>query len=80
MLSAIKLLVAEYKKYDSHYTTLVLNNRILEAKEKELNIEYSYVLLFVKNALSKLMKYQELLSQLLVYVTAIAINLTLCWQ
>ena len=57
MLPAIKLLVAEYKKSDSHYTILVLNNRVLKVKEEELDIEYSYILLSIKNAINKLMKY-----------------------
>lgn len=56
-MPAIKLLVAEYKKSDSHYTILVLNNRVLKVKEKEPDIKYSYILLSVKNAVSKLMKY-----------------------
>lgn len=57
VLPAIKLLVAEYKKYNLHYIALILSNRVLEAKEKESDMEYSYILLFVKNTLSKLMKY-----------------------
>lgn len=79
VLPAIELLVTEYKKYDSHYTALVLNNRVLEAKREEPDMEYSYILLCVKNALNKLMKYQELLPQLPVYAAAITINPTFHW-
>lgn len=57
VLPAIELLVAEYKKYNLHYTTLILNNKVSKAKREEPDIEYNYILLFVKNALSKLMKY-----------------------
>lgn len=62
VLPAIKLLVVEYKKYDLYYTTPVLNNKILEIKREEPDIKYSYILLFVKNTLSKLIKYHEFLS------------------
>lgn len=39
-------------------------------------MEYSYILLCIKNILSKLMKYQKHLLQLPMYVAAIAINPT----
>ena len=61
MLSVIELLIAKDKKYDLHYTTLVLNDRVLKAKKEKLDMKFSYILLCIKNALSKLMKYQELL-------------------
>lgn len=59
---------------------LILSNRVLEVKKKELDMEYSYMLLFVKNTLSKLMKYQEFLPQSSVYATAIIMNPIFCWK
>lgn len=80
VLPAIELLVSEYKKYGSHYTALVLNNRVSEAEGEKPDMEFSYILLCVKNALSKLMKYQGVLPQSPVYAAAITMNPTLCWQ
>lgn len=62
MLLAIKLLIVKYKKYNFYYTILVLNNKVLEVKKQGLDKKYSYILLFVKNIPSKLLKYQKFLS------------------
>lgn len=80
MLPAIELMVSEYKRFATHYTALVLNNQYGEAKGEESDIETSYILLCINNALAKLMKYQELLPHSLAYATAVAMNPTFCWE
>lgn len=70
------LIVLEYKKFVFHYVALVLSNQYSKTKEKELDIENNYSLLYINNTLGKLIKYQELILILPIYATFIAINLT----
>lgn len=46
VLPAIELLVSEYKKYESHYSALVLNNKSseVEGDADESDMECSYIL------------------------------------
>ena len=78
MFSAIELIVLEYKRFITHYIALVLNNQYGKAGKKKSDLKTSYILLYINNALTKLIKYQELLSHFPVYATAIAMNLLIC--
>lgn len=57
VLLAIELMVSEYKRFAAYYTALVLNNQYDEAEREESDMETSYILLYINNALAKLMKY-----------------------
>lgn len=63
VLPAIELLVSDYMKYASHYTALFLNNQYSDAEGRGSGMGYNYILLCVNSTLSKLMKYQDLLTQ-----------------
>lgn len=80
VLPAIELMVSEYKRFAAHYTALVLNNQYGEAEGEESDMETSYILLCINNALAKLMKYQELLPHSPAYAAAVAMNPTLRWE
>lgn len=72
ILSTIKFFVLEYKDLITCYTTFTLSQ-----KEKvDSDIEYSYIFSYIKNALSKLIKYQKLSSHLPAYITFVTINPT----
>lgn len=75
VLPAIHKLVEEYERHSAHYTALALSNQYIERKDGD--IEVNYILISIHNALGKLYKYQELLSQSLAYAAAITMNPTL---
>lgn len=76
VLPVIYRLVEEYKRYSAHYLALVLSNQYTEGENRD--IEVNYLLISIYNALGKLYKYQELLSQSLTYAAAITMNLIFC--
>lgn len=79
IMPAIELLVLEYKRFFEQYTALALSVEGSEV-ENSPDMEYSYILLCINNALHKLIKYQKLLSQSPAYAAAVAMNPTLRWH
>lgn len=78
---AIKLMVIEYyKRFATQYTALVIYNQYDEVKERYSNKKTNFILVYINNTLTKLIKYQEFLSQSLAYNAAVAINLIFYWQ
>lgn len=80
VLSAIELMVSEYKRFAAQYSALALHNQYSEVNREDFHMESNYILLCINNALAKLMKYQELLPHSPAYAAAVAMNPTLCWQ
>lgn len=80
VLPAIELMVTEYRRFAAQYTALAIHNQYGEVEEGDSDKETNFILVCINNALAKLMKYQELLSQSPAYATAVAMNPTLRWQ
>lgn len=74
ILATIELLVLEYRNFIDCYTTFKLSYE----DKTDFVIKYSHILSYIKNTLSKLMKYKELFFQSLVYTIFIARNSTFC--
>lgn len=80
VLPAIELMVTEYRRFAAQYTALAIHNQYGAVEEGDSDKETNFILVCNNNALAKLMKYQELLSQSPAYAAAVAMNPTLRWQ
>ncbi len=78
VLLVIYKLVEKYKRHSAYYTTLAFSNQYIEREDRDIAV--NYILISINNALGKLHKYQELLSQSPIYLAAITINPTHYWQ
>lgn len=78
---AIKLMVMEYyKRFAAQYTALVIYNQYDEVKKRYSHKKTNFILVCINNTLTKLIKYQEFLSQSLAYNAAVTMNLIFYWQ
>ena len=71
-------MVSEYKRFATQYLALALHNQYGEVEGEVSNMKSNYILLYINNVLTKLMKYQEFVTHFLVYIAVVIMNSTLC--